>query len=264
MEVINRLLETSEHGKYLNNVDGTYIVLNPSWERIVVSLSGGVDSAMVMYQLSRIISEQKLNIEVHVISNIRMWETKPWAADVSLQVYEYFCKKFPNITYKRHVNFIAPDIEFGRIGAIIPDRQGKMKGGCQISSRSFMEYIVATNHIDAAYDGVTLNPPLSVATDGMADRTLEKLDTTTLNDTIAYIPEFNAYMISPFKFVSKDWVVKQYVDYKILDLLHLTRSCEYEFPGLTYKNYKRGQHVPTCGKCFWCVERSWALKQNNL
>lgn len=264
MEVINRLLEASEFSNYLNNVDGTYIVLNPNWRKIVVSLSGGVDSAMVMYQLSRIITEKKLDIEVHVISNIRMWETKPWAADVSLNVYNYFCNKFPNIKYVRHVNFISPDIEFGRIGAIIPDKHGRMKSGCQISSRSYMEYIVATNQINAAYDGVTLNPPLSVAADGMADRTIESLDTTTLKDTIAYIAEYSAYMISPFKFVSKDWVVKQYVDYKIVDLLGITRSCEYEFPGLDYRNYHKGKYVPTCGKCFWCVERDWALKQNNL
>lgn len=264
MELINNLLENSEFKDYLNNVDGTYIVLNPEWRNILVSLSGGADSAMVLYQLSRIITEKKLSIDVHIITNIRMWETKPWASDVSQQVYDYFCKTFPNIRYLRHVNFIAPDIEFGRIGAIIPDKHGRMKSGCQISSRSYMEYIVATNNIDAAYDGVTLNPPLSVATDGMADRTIESLDTTSLKDTIAYIQTYDAYMISPFKFVAKDWVVKQYINYQILDLLNITRSCEYEFPGLDYKTYKQGQYVPTCGKCFWCVERNWAMKKNNL
>ena len=71
-------------------------------------------------------------------------------------------------------------------------------------------------------------------------------------------------MISPIKFVSKDWVVKQYKDFKILDLFDITRSCEGEFNDITFKTYKPGQFVPLCNTCFWCKEREWALTQNNL
>lgn len=264
MELINKLLEDSEHKEYLNKVDGVYFVLNPAWNKILISMSGGADSALVAYQLSRIITEKKLNIEVHVISNIRMWETRPWQPYISMQVFEYLQNRFPNIKYVRHENFIAPDIEFGNIGATIPDKYGRLKSGCRISSRSFMEYVVATNDIDAAYDGVTLNPLVKFDVDGAEDRVIEKLSTTNLKDSIAYINTYDAYMISPVKFVAKDWIIKQYKDFDILDLLEITRSCEGEFPDITFKTYKKGQYVPTCGKCFWCRERNWALEKNNL
>lgn len=264
MEVINKLLESSEYADYLNNVDGVYFVINPTWTKIVVSMSGGADSALVAYQLSRIIDEKKLDIEVHVISNIRMWHSRPWQPYISMQVLEYLKNKFPSIKYTRHENFIAPDIEFGNIGAIIPDKYGRLKSGCQISARSFMEYVVAANKINAAYDGVTLNPPVNFDIDGMSDRTIEGLDTTSLKDSIAYISTYNAYMISPVKFVSKDWIVKQYKDYNILDLFNITRSCEGEFSDITFNTYTPGQYVPVCGKCFWCQERNWAMAQNNL
>ena len=57
----------------------------------------------------------------------------------------------------------------------------------------------------------------------------------------------------------------------IIDLFNLTRSCEGDsasdpiiFNNLDYKNYKHGINVPTCGHCFWCQERNWAVKQNDL
>jgi hypothetical protein len=49
---------------------------------------------------------------------------------------------------------------------------------------------------------------------------------------------------------------------KITDLLNITRSCEGEFEGIDYKTYIKGQLIPTCGKCFWCKEREWAIEQN--
>jgi len=72
----------------------------------------------------------------------------------------------------------------------------------------------------------------------------------------------------PFRFIEKNWVIKQYRELDILDLFDITRSCEGDnstrpevFMGLDYTTYKPNQSVPICGRCFWCRERRWALEQ---
>jgi 7-cyano-7-deazaguanine synthase in queuosine biosynthesis len=68
-------------------------------------------------------------------------------------------------------------------------------------------------------------------------------------------------IVHPFVYTTKDWIVNQYSDNKILDLFDITRSCEGEFEGLNYKTYTLGDSVPVCGECFWCKEREWAIEQ---
>jgi len=65
----------------------------------------------------------------------------------------------------------------------------------------------------------------------------------------------------PFVYTTKDWIVKQYYENNIEDLLNITRSCEGEFEHITYQTYTPGQYVPICRECFWCKEREWAIEQ---
>ena len=65
----------------------------------------------------------------------------------------------------------------------------------------------------------------------------------------------------PFVYTTKDWIIKQYYENNIEDLLDITRSCEGEFDGLDYTSYTPGQDIPICGECFWCKEREWAIEQ---
>ena len=67
----------------------------------------------------------------------------------------------------------------------------------------------------------------------------------------------------PFSNVRKDWIIKQYTDNYIGELLETTRSCEGEFNNINYTNYKPYQHVPVCGNCFWCKEREWGIQNAN-
>ena len=66
-------------------------------------------------------------------------------------------------------------------------------------------------------------------------------------------------VLQPFKHIDKKQVLDIYKKNKIIDLFEVTRSCEGEFDDIDYKNYKPYQEVPTCGKCFWCRERNWAI-----
>jgi hypothetical protein len=238
------------------------IYIEPSWNRIAINVSGGADSALLSYLLIDHINTENIDIEVHIISNVRMWKTRPWQRYDSLNVYEWLQKHFPNVKMIRHEGFIAPDIEYGNIGPAIKDQYGQMKSGDQITARAYSEFICHTYNIQAVYAGITLNPQHAGIINGMPDREIN-----TIEDRIQIVNGIT--VCHPLRYTSKDWVIKQYKDHDLLDLFELTRSCEGDndtfpevFKGLDYTNYKPGQAVPECGKCFWCQEREWAIEQN--
>lgn len=233
---------------YLNGVEIPYI---PEINRVAVSLSGGADSAMLTYILCQISTIK----ELHCISHIRMWKTRPWQAWDSLKVFNWFVEKFPNKKFKRHTNFIAPDIEYGNVGPKFIDEYGKNVSGDNIQIRSFAEYICYLNGIDVYYNAVTRNPK-NVILGGMKER---DVDPTDNNQHLRIMKHMEKWALHPFRFIEKTWIIQQYKHFNIEELFHLTRSCEGEFENLNYKNYIPYQEVPICDNCFWCRERRWAV-----
>jgi 7-cyano-7-deazaguanine synthase in queuosine biosynthesis len=236
------------------NVDGVLIPYEKYWN-FAVSVSGGADSALLAYLLCK---EVKENRTVHIINHKRMWKTRPWQEYDARRVYEYLQEKFPNITFVYHKNFIAPELEYGNIGPTLTDEYGKHVSGDNIQQRAFAEYICHKFSLDAYYNAVTRNPR-DIALGGMKERDIELNEN---NKHLRVMQHMDKYALHPFRFVEKDWIIKQYIDNNITDLLELTRSCEGEFKDLDYKTYKPFQHVPTCGECFWCKEREWAIEKS--
>lgn len=251
---MNTSIKNWDYKEYTYYINGVAFVLNADWQRIAISVSGGADSALLAYLLIRHIELEELDIEVHIISNVRMWKTRPWQRYNSLQVYDWLKTEFPDVKIIRHEGFIAPDIEYGCIGPSIKDEYGQMKSGDQITARSYSEYICYSYNIQAIYAGMTTNPQGVGITKGMPDR-----EPNTVEDLIQIVN--GIHVCHPFRHTTKDWIVRQYTEYGIMDLFHITRSCEGEFADIDYTNYTPGQHVPTCEKCFWCQERNWALSQ---
>lgn len=241
----------------LHNIDGVNIPFETHWNSIAISVSGGADSALLAYLLCGLIPSTQ-TMEVNVISHTRMWKTRPWQALDSLNVYNWLVARFPNIKFKRHTNFIAPDIEYGNIGPNITDEYGKQVSGDNIQQRAYAEYVCNNEQCDAYYNAVTRNPRLSLF-NGMRERDIEPDET---NQHLTLMIHMGRYAVHPFRFVEKDWVIKQYKRLEIEPLLNITRSCEGEFKGIDYRTYTPGQYVPTCGECFWCKEREWAIEQN--
>jgi hypothetical protein len=235
-------------------VDGLLIPFNPRWQKIAISLSGGADSALLSYILCSKIKTQTAETEVHIISHTRCWKTKPWQQHDSLQIYNYLVKVFPTILFKRHTGFVAPDFEWGEKGPTLIDEYGKQVSGDNIQIRAYAEYVCHENSIDAYYNAVTRNPQ-NVDFKGLSPRDVEQ---DVDNQHLRVMHHMNGWAIHPFRFVQKNWVIRQYKKLNIMELFILTRSCEGTFPNIDYKNYEMGQIVPTCGSCFWCKERKWA------
>ena len=235
-------------------IDGVAIPFNKDFD-IAISVSGGADSALLAYILCSNLTEKNT---VHIINHTRMWKTRPWQQYNARSVYDYLLEKFPNIRFVLHKNFIAPELEYGNIGPNLIDEYGKNVSGDNIQQRAYAEFICDTYNIDAYYNAVTKNPRLKLF-NGMHERDVEP---TEENQHLRLMIHMNKYAVHPFRFVEKDWIVRQYKNLNIMDLFEITRSCEGDFDEINYKNYVPGQYVPLCEDCFWCKERAWAIEQN--
>lgn len=219
------------------------LYLNNNWKRIGISLSGGADSALLAYLIC-----SQTNADIHFNTQIRMWRSRPWAEHVAENVVNWFGGKFNNKFY-HHKNLIPPELE-EPTEYLIKDEYGKMKSGNRIILRSYNEYIAHKYNLNALYGGVNLNPDIEI--EGKVKERDE-----------GHIPPHFVHngidICHPFVYTKKDWIIRQYYENNIEDLLDLTRSCEGEFEGLDYTTYTPGQDVPVCGECFWCKERQWGI-----
>lgn len=241
-------------------IDEVEIPFDNKWKQISISVSGGADSALLSYLLCDHIKKNDLeHIKIHIISHIRCWKNKPWQQYDSLKIYNWLTQNFMKLDFKRHVNFIAPDLEYGNIGPNLTDEYGKLVSGDNIQIRSYAEFVCHQNNIDAYYNGVTRNPRAS-SFNGMRERDIDPDDS---NKHLRIMQHMDRWAIHPFRFVEKDWIYKQYKNLNLLDLWNNTRSCEGTFADLDYKNYTPYTTVPECGECFWCKERQWAQDANN-
>ena len=232
------------------------IPFDTAWRNLAISVSGGADSALLAYMVCELAKEQ--NITIHIINHVRMWKTRPWQQHDADQVYNWLFQRFYHTTFKRHINFIAPDIEYGNIGPNLSDEYGKKVSGDNIQQRAYAEFICHKYNVDAYYNGVTRNPRLAQF-DGMHERDIEP---SKDNKHLEYMIHMGRVASHPFRFVDKSWVVNKYKELDIMELFELTRSCEGEFADIDYKTYEYGQHVPVCGECFWCKERAWAIDES--
>jgi hypothetical protein len=239
----------------LHNIDGIILPFDKTWNSIAIGLSGGADSALLAYLLC---SHAHSKMTVHIISHTRMWKTRPWQSHDSMRVFDWLTIKFPNLKLVRHTNFIAPDVEYGNMGPSITDEYGKKVSGDNAQQRAYAEFVCHTHEVKAYYNAVTRNPRTDAFT-GMVERDLEPTDK---NKHLELMTHMGVLVSHPFRFVEKKWIVKQYQRLNIQELFEITRSCEGEFDGIDYTTYTPGQHVPTCGKCFWCKEREWAIEQS--
>jgi len=221
------------------------LFLNPKWKRIGISLSGGADSALLAYLVLN-----ETDADIYFTTQIRMWKTRPWQRYVAKDVVEWFRGRFPNRI--EHIEgFIPPEMEEPNT-TYITDEYGASKPGNRIILRSHNEWIAHTYNLDAWYAAVTKNP--KDVPGGLPERNEGVLPLK--------MEHMGIDVIHPFVYTTKDWIIQQYYDNNITDLLEITRSCEGEFKNINYKTYTPGQYVPTCGKCFWCKEREWAIEQS--
>ena len=242
--------------------DNVNIPFNPDWKRIAVNLSGGADSALLTLLLCKHIEHNNIDCKIDIITHQRVWNIRPWAGTVSLNVYNKLKEKWPNIIEERITNYVPPELEHSTLGNIVEDRSGD-----QIIVQSYNDFLAQQNDYNAIFNATTKNPSMDNPAE---DRMLNRDHTYfPLNE---FMHVMNSYWkIMPLIATEKDWVIKQYKDLDMMDIYDITRSCEGDgrdggpLVGKDYLWYKYSdEEIVTCGKCFWCVERKWAEEQNEL
>jgi hypothetical protein len=219
--------------------------VSKNWKRIGISLSGGADSALLSYLIL-----SQTNAEIFFTTQIRCWKTRPWQRYIAIEVVDWFRQRFKNPI--EHIeNFIPPEMEEPNT-TFITDEYGALKPGNRIILRAHNEWVAHTYNLDAWYAAVNKNPDIDIP-GALPERNEGVLP--------LHMKHMGVDILHPFVYTSKDWIIKQYYEHNIEDLLKLTRSCEGEFDGIDYLTYTPGQSVPVCNECFWCKEREWAIGQ---
>jgi hypothetical protein len=173
-----------------------------NWKKIGISISGGADSALLAFLLC-----YYTNVEtVHVTTQIRCWKSRPWQRYNSLEVFKWLKNRFPLIKFIRHENFIPPELEWGETGPNIRLNNGEIKSGNQIILKSFNEYIIHREDLEAWFAGVNLNPDINIP-GSLDDRNSPKYPSRVNIDGVD--------ICHPFINVQKDWIIKQYYNHDI-------------------------------------------------
>ena len=73
-DVIKSVYQNSLYQKILHEIDGVIFPLSDQWKRIGISVSGGLDSALMSVLLCSIITQNLWLTKVHIITNIRCWK----------------------------------------------------------------------------------------------------------------------------------------------------------------------------------------------
>ena len=255
----NLLYNVNEKDFFMTRVSHLDIPFSRKWKKIGVNVSGGADSALLCFLLGKIITDNKLDCKIDIITYQRCWDTRPWQGWWSLQVFNKLKDMFPDIIQNRHTTFIPPQLEHGVSGELVDGRSGD-----QIIVGEFNKFAAWQNNLDAIFNGTSKNPD-DLREDRMKNRDGEA-NNARPRDVLYYFSKLRFHLCHPLRFVKKDWIVAQYNLYNITDLYYTTRSCEGDINHNrpvsdvvpSFAHYVPGMDVPTCNECWWCEERRWA------
>jgi hypothetical protein len=259
-EIFIRGYENFHSKKYpqIQDVNGLPFHFDPTFKRIGLSLSGGADSTLLFYILCKTIKDTNSDCKIFPITMIRFFDSKPWLPKSAKDVYTWMQERFSDIVDEHIWGFIPPDLEVVTMKNLqLPHLDKRYRTDLMFSdvlcTMSYNEYLLISKNLDYIYSGNTMNPPENFdrAPEFRNEHVIEKEGITNVIGGAA---------INPFTLITKDWIMAQYQNFELEDLLKLTRSCEADIRvlGDMWSNIKDEQ-PPACGFCFFCKERQWGI-----
>ena len=196
--------------------------------------SGGADSTLLLFLLTKKIREEKLPVTILPMSVRR---GRPWNPVYAAAVIDWITDYFNAEDIIEHHRVYYPPLEDSH----------------QCEHQEFVDRVIelvgSDKEIHYMYSGITQNP----------DQEIQKTfrDGVNKEEGIrgkdAERRKVQGPFLNPFFDVDKRWVAEQYEKHGLMDTLFpLTRSCE---------GFERdtGNYTRHCGKCWWCEERKWAF-----
>lgn len=204
-------------------------------KKICINISGGADSAMILWMLIQYCEKFIPDAEIHVITSanpIKGWYNANWSTRVLDKVLQITGTNL----IKSHYTFYSTD----QIRSEIDEAERSIKK---------LHDITFTIH------GTTQNPSLD--TPGLEDGgRFAKRDP---GHSVPIIEEYENGITRwmPLIKVDKRMSVYLYEHFDLMeDLFPSTRSCEQE---ARHNKDKPDWMITHCGECWWCRERHWAF-----
>jgi len=199
---------------------------------IGISMSGGADSTMLCYLLAKSISNGKLNISIQPYNGYDI--NLPGDSNKIPFIITYIRNKFPDVDLKWPVSVVFSNPGHKDIKNIfIKDLEKK------IIYKLFDKRVV----------GITPGPPIEVQRKFKILGKKSNIKRLPGYDLYDEVTDFDGNTTGVFSKVDKRFIIQCYKDFDIIDLLEKTESCV------------ELQKCTTEPKCWWCMEREWAIKE---
>ena len=237
--------------KSTHNDQEINLYIPPRHKIVTVSVSGGADSALLLWHLLKYQKESNNSFKVIIYTSAgrnRTYFNFYHALKVQQWIFNYtqFDHNYSWCTFK-HKDTTTSNM-YNHMKII----SKKFKSTLFISGRSSWPQSDGlkpyyTEGMTIGWNGfpITEEEKVSYARDK---------NSPSMENIVSVDPGANkwfsndTYYYTPLIAVDKKWIWGSYKYYGIEDLWNTTRSCEGEQPILHQ----------TCGKCWWCLEREWA------
>jgi len=205
-------------------------------KRILFSISGGTDSALLLYLVCKHITENNLTDII-----ITPWTVvdihRPGNEKIVQIILDMIISFYPNINLKPLlVDYI--DVKMN-------NSSSKLTLMRNINKQQFR-----SGQYDMLMFALTNSPPVELSA---PLETPEDRNPNTVKLEKEYLSEYNVTLYGPFVNVNKKGIAHLYEKHNLMDLLFpITQSC-IGLPEETDNGTK------PCKKCFWCLEKFWAF-----
>lgn len=225
-----------------------------NFDRALLGLSGGTDSAMLLYLLC--LEKPKWKIICHTGIDKHK---DPWVGEYAADIVELMRKKFPHADIVHEVyNFNSLDpLWMYRAEkewheqpdkSILPTIEGYSKA---VASRPHKSAIRKKYDIKLSLHGITANPPIEEQKKFGIDKVAEPRRNQVYEEE--QWKKSGKLHYRPFVNVDKKFVADLYKQFNLMeDLFPLTHSCIGFAPDTN-------SFTEPCKKCYWCHEKMWAF-----
>jgi 7-cyano-7-deazaguanine synthase in queuosine biosynthesis len=208
-----------------------YFDTYPDNENIGLSLSGGADSALLLYLFAKMVSDRTFYgikpVQIHCLHGHDISYVHQQSSDAATRVVEYVQNKYPNVSIFLHITQYH-----------LTDDTSK-----EVYHREFYDAMKELWDLPHIVRGTTQGMPESYRPSHMYEHTIPNADPSPEE-----LIEFSQTTpVVPLGAVDKRWVKLQYRYQGIMDLANITASCIADIPDAP------------CRECWWCKERFWAF-----
>ena len=198
---------------------------------IGISLSGGLDSSLLLFIICSIIEQNQINITLHPMTGNDV--VRPCLPVVN-KIIDWHKDKF-NVIWADHIVWDNSRIHGKKI---------------KLDSENMTKFCKQKN-INYVFNGRTSNPPADIIEIFGGHYEKNRQHNRNLPTSI---PTKWGTLIRPWNNVDKKFIAAMYKKFNCEELIKHTWSC------IGYAEQTNNFTRP-CGKCYWCKEKMWGFNQ---